>query len=92
MDGAGIYEDMKRDFGVTAPAGMGSIDAEELGDAVIRAVERDLPDVLLMRNAPRLAVTLHSLAPRLVERVTRLLNLNALFRDIARQRLAADER
>ncbi len=92
MDGAGIYENMKRDFGVTAPFAMGSLGAERLGRAIVAAIERDLPDVLLMKNAPRLTVTLASLVPRFVEAVALRLGVNAVFREVAARQLAARER
>ena len=85
MDGAGIYEGMKRDHGVRAPALLGSLDASLLGRAVITAVESDSPDLLLMSGGPRLSTAANALFPRLVERVAKALDLHSTLREVSRR-------
>ncbi len=92
MDGAGMYADMRAEFGVVAPRTMKAMPAERVGKAVITAVERDLPEVLLMRGAPRFVATAANASPRLFENIARRLDLGATFRSVADQRAAAEER
>jgi short-subunit dehydrogenase len=67
MDDAGMHEDNKRRYDVKAPRIAGSLAAERAGEAVIEAIERDLPDLMLAPGAPRLFIALAALAPRLFE-------------------------
>jgi short-subunit dehydrogenase len=83
MDGSGMYEDMKRDYAVIASSLMGTTHASRLGPIVIKAIEHDMPDVLLMNGSPRLAVASLALAPRLFEWLSARLDANALFRKMA---------
>jgi hypothetical protein len=81
-----------RDYGVTAPKTVGSLPVELVSDAVVKAVEKDLPDVLLMPGVPRAMAVAATAAPRLFERLARRLDLPALFRSVAAQRSAAAAR
>jgi short-subunit dehydrogenase len=83
MDDAGIYEDFKKKYGVTAPAAMGSISASRLGQEVIRAIENNLPDAFLTKAPIRVTSALLALAPRLYESITARMNMAGLFRQIA---------
>ena len=49
IDGAGLFEDLKRNYGVD-PEGLWPSPLEDVGPAVIRAVEDDLPDVFVTRG------------------------------------------
>ena len=64
MSGVGMFADMAREHGVTAPKLVGTVDAAALGPAVLRAIEQDLPDAILMKGTPRMNVALSVLAPR----------------------------
>jgi short-subunit dehydrogenase len=86
MAGTGMFEDMKGQFGVTAPASMGVRSAEELGPAVIRAIEKNLPDVVLMKGAPRVVAGLATMMPRVFERIVRVVDTGSAFRKIANER------
>lgn len=88
MEGAGMYEAMKSKHGVSAPATMGVTSAEQLGTAVIQAIERDTPDIILMKGAPRMIVALLALFPRVFESMTAKLNTSALFRVVAQKHLS----
>jgi len=92
MSGAGMFADMIEQHGVSAPKAAGSIAAERLGPAVIRAIERDLPDLILMPGTPRLNVALSMLLPRVFEKVIAWLNLAGPFRKIAETRRAEQAR
>lgn len=86
MEGAGMYDDMQTEFGVTAPPSMRPLPVQSVGAAVLKAVERDLPEVLIMRGAPRLTVVAANASPRLFERLAHRLDLAATFRTVAVRR------
>jgi short-subunit dehydrogenase len=86
MEGEGMYADMRSEFGVAAPRLMRALPAQRVGAAVATAIERDLPEVLLMTGAPRLTLLAATAAPRLFERLTMRLDLAAPFRSVAEQR------
>jgi short-subunit dehydrogenase len=88
MDGAGQFESMKRDFAVRAPRSLGSVRASALGPAVIRAIEANLPELVVTGKSQRPALTLQAVAPRLFEWAARLSGVNALFREVADRRLS----
>jgi short-subunit dehydrogenase len=89
MEGAGMYDDMRSEFGITAPRTMKPQPVVSVGAAVVKAVERDLPEVLIMGGAPRLTVTAANASPRLFERLAHRMDLAATFRAVADQRGAA---
>ena len=86
MDGAGMYEGMKQQHGVSAPLVVGSMHAGVLGHAVIRAIESDQPDAILMKGAPRLFVALLALLPRAYEYFSNKLDTASVFRVVAKAR------
>ncbi|MBF6209996.1 SDR family NAD(P)-dependent oxidoreductase [Nocardia puris] len=88
-DGAGMYEDMRAEFGIRAPASMGSLPVGRVADAVVRAVEHDLPEAVVMRGTPRPAMAAAAVSPRLFERLARRLDLAAPFRLMADARADA---
>jgi short-subunit dehydrogenase len=88
MDDAGLYVEMVNGYNVAAPGWIGAIKAPKLGQAVIRAIEKDLPDIVMMRGTPRLFVASVALTPRIYESVSRLLNPFALFRAVAKAHVA----
>jgi short-subunit dehydrogenase len=89
MAGEGMYESMTKDYGVIAPKTMRSLPVELVGDAVVKAVEKDLPDVLLMPGVPRVMAVANIAIPRLFERLGHRLDLSALFRSVAALRSSA---
>ncbi|HEV2562693.1 MAG TPA: SDR family NAD(P)-dependent oxidoreductase [Rhizomicrobium sp.] len=88
MADAGVYVEMVREYKVTAPGWIGAIPAPKLGRAVVRAIEKDLPDVIMMRGTPRLFVATIALMPRIYEIVSAMLNPFALFRAVAKAKAA----
>lgn len=89
VSGAGIYEAMKSDYGISAPASMGTVSDEKVAQAVIRAVEKDLPDIVIMRGQPRLLAALAIVAPQFFERIIRWSDSSAPFRTVAQARAAS---
>jgi len=89
MDDAGMFEMMKQNHGAKAPRAVGSMKAEVLGPATIRAIENDLPDVLVMKGAPRISAALQVLLPRLYEIITKRIDAGAPFRVSAAGNAAA---
>lgn len=87
MSGTGMFANMMAEHGVQAPKIAGTVDAAELGIAVIRSIEKDLPDLLLMPGAPRLNVALAALWPRFFEKLNSWLDLSSAFRKIAHAKL-----
>ncbi|MFC3965345.1 SDR family NAD(P)-dependent oxidoreductase [Nocardia jiangsuensis] len=81
--GAGMYEDMRAEFGIRAPASMGTLPVERVTEAVLRAVEQDRAETVVMRGAPRLVATAAAASPRVFERIARGLDLAAPFRLMA---------
>lgn len=88
MAGAGMYDDMQREHAVKAHALLGTVDAAEMGPALLRAIEQDLPDVVLMKGTPRLNAAISAMAPRLFERIMAWFDFGAVFRTVAQRRAA----
>jgi short-subunit dehydrogenase len=86
--GGGMYETYQDQFGVTAPKFVGDLPAGKVGVAVLDAVERDLPDVLIAHGAPRATAAVSTVAPRLFERLAGRADLAAPFRTVALHRSA----
>jgi short-subunit dehydrogenase len=91
MSEEGMFADMQNEFGVTAPKVAAAMPAALVGDAVIKAIEKDLPEVIVMRGPTRLSLALSDVAPGLFERIVRRLDLAAPFRTVAERRSAADK-
>ena len=83
MDDAGIYEDVKRNYGVKAPSAVGSMSAKRVGEAVIRAIEKDLPDILVSKGPVRISAALLALVPRFYEWMSVRLGTSKIFREVA---------
>jgi short-subunit dehydrogenase len=86
--GEGMFADMQSEFGLTTPKAAGDLPAEKVGEAVVKAVEEDLPEVIVMRGPMRLSLAISDIAPRLFERIVRKLDIAAPFRTVANQRSA----
>jgi hypothetical protein len=77
-----MFEDMRTQFGVNAPSFMRPLPVDRVTEAVIRAVERDVSEILVMSGSPRAIVTAAAASPRLFERLAHRLNHAAPF-DVA---------
>ena len=69
MDDAGMYEDMK-EVADTAPWYIGSLPAQAMADAVIKAIEKDRPVHILMPWSPKLLKVTQVIAPKLFETIS----------------------
>lgn len=88
IDGAGLFEDLKRDFGVS-PDGLGVCPLEDVGPAVIRAIEEDLPDVFVAQGDPRQLAAFALVDPAAFEAAALGSPSTAMFRTVADARSAA---
>lgn len=86
MDDAGMYERSKQRYKALAPRVAGSLHAERAGEAVVEAIERDLPDLMVAPGAPRLFIALAGVAPRLFEWVGQRLGAFEAERAVAEGR------
>lgn len=74
MDDAGMYEEMKQ-IGDKVSWLIGSLPAQDLADAVIKAIETDKPVKILMPWSPRMLKIVQIIAPRLFEIVSHKLGI-----------------
>ena len=88
IGGAGLFEDMKRDFGVS-DANLDVVPIASVVDAVVQAIEQDLADVFVASGDIRQAASMAIVNPALVEAGTLDAPATAMFRAVARERAAA---
>jgi short-subunit dehydrogenase len=79
----GIYANLKRRTGFSAPALLGTSKAENVAAAVIRAIESDLPEVIVNALPVRPLLAITALFPRLGEFLTRQTGCHEFFRKVA---------
>ena len=70
--------------GVSAPAAFGTTTPRKVADAVVRAVEHNLPEVIVTPHPVRAMLAFAVLAPRTAERLAALLGTTRFARDVAR--------
>lgn len=80
--GDGMYQRML-DRGIRANRLMGETTVEKVVDAVVRAIRRDLPEVIESGAPIRPALALAQLAPGLAERIAPRFGVTELFRRAA---------
>ena len=83
---AGIYERMKKQIGRPAPGllGAGVCSPERVAQAVVRAIERDLPEIIVSRLPVRPLLALYPLSPSLGAWITdKILGAHDFFRTVA---------
>ncbi len=81
-----MYTQIKEEFGVTAPRMAGTSTPEAVARGVVRAIRKDLPEVIVNPGAIRLLLTLASLSPGLGEWLGKRVGANEWFRKVAEQR------
>ncbi len=86
----GMYAKTKEEYGVTAPRLLGVSKPEAVARGVIRAIKKDLPEVIVNPGAIRLLLAVVALSPRLGEWIAERIGANATFRKVAE--LRADQR
>jgi len=75
----GIYERLKKVSGRAAPALLGTCSPERVAQAVLRAIEYDLPEVIVSKYPVRPLLALSVLSPRLGAWITDITGANAFF-------------
>jgi NAD(P)-dependent dehydrogenase (short-subunit alcohol dehydrogenase family) len=80
---AGIYARLKERTGQAAPALLGTSPPEPVGKAVVRAIQKDLPDVIINPYPVRPLFALTALLPSLGEWMTTSLGVHRFFGRIA---------
>ena len=79
---AGIYAKLKARSGCSAPALLGTSRPETVARAVIRAIERDRPEIIVNPVPVRPLLALSALLPSIGEWVTNQIGTNAFFRRV----------
>jgi short-subunit dehydrogenase len=80
---AGIYAKLKAKSGCSAPTLLGTSPPEAIPPAIIRAIENDLPEIIVNPIPVRPLLALIALCPRLGEWVAGKLGGNQFFREVA---------
>ncbi len=79
---AGIYSKLKARSGLSAPPWLGTSTPEKVATAVIRAVERDLPEVIVNSIPVRPLLAFTALLPRAGEWLSNRTGANEFFRQV----------
>jgi short-subunit dehydrogenase len=81
---AGMFSDQQQHFGVAAPPLIGSTTPEKVAAAVVRAIERDLPEVIVNPGPMRALLALGFLFPSLSEWLAPRIGANVVGATVAR--------
>ena len=81
---AGIYSNLKARTGFAAPAVLGTSAPETVPRAVMRAIERDVPEIIINSIPIRPLLVLNLLLPSLGEWLTHKTGANAFFGRVAK--------
>lgn len=79
---AGIYARLKQRSGCSAPALLTGCSGQDVADAVLRAIQKDIPEIIVNRYPIRLALALSALSPRLGEWITARIGVHDFFRRV----------
>ncbi len=85
---AGMYQDVHVRYGVVAPPQLGTCTPGAVAQAMLRAIERDEPEVIVNGKAIRHLLTLGMAFPRLSEWLVKRLDANRVSRELAELREA----
>jgi short-subunit dehydrogenase len=85
VSGTGMYGRMEEN-GESLPFMAATVSAEEVAGAVVDAIRRDLPEVIVTARNVRPVLALQALAPQLAERVLRRTSPDEVFRHMAETR------
>jgi hypothetical protein len=78
-----MFAAMQREGARGAPALLGTSAPEAVGEAVVRAIKRDLPDVIVNPGVLRFLFALSVLVPRFAEWVSLRIGAHAVFQSSA---------
>jgi short-subunit dehydrogenase len=79
---AGIYSKLKASSGLSAPPLLGTSPPEAVSRAVIRAIEKDIPEIIVNPLPVRPLLAFMALFPALGEKVTDKIGTNDFFRRV----------
>ncbi|MDH3442914.1 MAG: SDR family NAD(P)-dependent oxidoreductase, partial [Deltaproteobacteria bacterium] len=79
---AGIYARLKEKSGCSAPALLGTSPPEKVGKAVIRAIENDIPQIIINPYPVRPLFALSEISPRLGAWVARAMGASEFFKRV----------
>jgi short-subunit dehydrogenase len=79
---AGIYARLKQSSGCSAPALVGTSPPEKVGRAVIRAIQEDIPQVIISRYPVRPLLLLAELSPRFGAWMARAMGASEFFKRV----------
>jgi short-subunit dehydrogenase len=91
IDGAGLFETLKVDYGISTE-GLYASPLESVGPAVVEAIEGDLPDVFITQGDPRSAMAMGITNAAAVEAGSLSSPATAMFRSVADARAAANQK
>ena len=80
---AGIYARLKAKSGCAAPALLTGCSPEQVAQAVLRSIERNVPEIIVSRYPIRPVLALSALSPRLGDWITARIGVNDFFRRAA---------
>ncbi|MEE9277054.1 MAG: SDR family NAD(P)-dependent oxidoreductase [Dehalococcoidia bacterium] len=83
---AGMYADMNAETGVKAPRMVGTSSPEKVAKAVVTAIKRDKPEIIVNPHGVRALLTLGEAFPSLGERLARRTGAHEMFRRTAKAR------
>jgi short-subunit dehydrogenase len=79
---AGIYARLKQKSGCSAPALLGTSPPEKVGKAVIRAIQEDIPQVIINPYPVRPLFLLSEISPRLGAWIARTMGASEFFKQV----------
>jgi short-subunit dehydrogenase len=79
IHGEGMFADRAQKSGSQAPRIVGSSPPEAVGRAVVRAIERDAPEILVTPSMARLLGAVGQLQPRMHDWLKRVMKLRAFY-------------
>jgi short-subunit dehydrogenase len=87
---AGIYTRVKKELKLAAPRLLGTSSPQLVAKAVVHAIKRDVPEVIVNPGPTRLLTTLAEISPRFAEFVMRNFGIADWFIRVARTRAEKD--
>jgi short-subunit dehydrogenase len=88
---AGIYARLKEKSGCSAPVLLGTSRPEKIGKAVIRAIQKDIPQVIINPYPVRPLLALSEMSPRLGAWITRTMGGSKFFKRVYEARKEREE-
>ena len=79
---AGIYARLKKRSGCSAPALLGTSPPEKVGKAVVRAIQRDIPQIIVNPYPVRPLLSLCEISPRVGAAITRAVGASTFFKQV----------